>query len=186
MKIFQSRKHWRAASFVAALLAQFVVVSAVSAAKIGGMAPNFTLKSATGKNLRLSEYRGQVVMLNFWSARCRRCRQQMPVLDQLYRRYRSVGFELLGVNIDAKIAKAKDTARKLKVVYPILFDSEKTVSHLYDVNAIPTTVMIDRDGRLRYVYRGHVSRLEKKYQKQIRGLLKEYVGDRRVLNEDFY
>ncbi|MFQ6023611.1 MAG: TlpA family protein disulfide reductase [Acidiferrobacterales bacterium] len=173
MKVFRARQPWHNVPLVVALLVVFVAISAEGATKIGGMAPNFTLKSMSGKNLRLSEYRGEVVMINFWATWCGPCRQEMPILDQLYKRYRDVGFALLGVNIDGKAVKARHMVKRLKVTYPILFDSEKSVSQLYDVNAMPTTVMIDRDGRLRYVHRGYLSGYEDKYRQQIRELLKE-------------
>jgi peroxiredoxin len=144
-----------------------------AAAKIGDMAPNFTLKADTGKNLRLSEYRGEVVMINFWATWCGPCRQEMPVLNELYQRYRPVGFTLLGVNIDDQAANASRMARRLGVRYPIVFDAQKTVSRLYDINSMPTTVMVDRDGKVRYLHRGYLPGFEKKYQEQIRGLLKE-------------
>lgn len=148
-------------------------LSTASAARVGDWAPNFTLKSATGANLRLSEFRGEVVMINFWATWCGPCRQEMPVLEKLYSRYHDVGFELLGVSLDGNSAKARKMAKQLKVNYPILFDLEKQVSELYGVDAMPTTVMVDRDGRVRDVYRGYLPGHEDKYQTKIRGLLKE-------------
>ena len=148
-------------------------MSTASAAKVGDLAPNFTLKSATGANLRLSEFRGEVVMINFWATWCGPCRQEMPVLQELYSRYHDVGFELLGISIDGNNANAKNMAKRLKVKYPILFDSEKNVSELYDVDAMPTTVMVDRDGRVRHIFRGYLPGHEGKYRAKIRGLLKE-------------
>ena len=148
-------------------------MSTASAAKVGDLAPNFTLKTATGSNLRLSELRGEVVMINFWATWCGPCRQEMPLLQKLYSRYHDVGFELLGINIDGKSAEAKSMAKRLKVNYPILFDSAKNVSKLYDVDAMPTTVMVDRDGRVRHIYRGYLPGHEDKYGTNIRGLLKE-------------
>lgn len=148
-------------------------MSTASAAKVGDLAPNFTLKSAVGANLRLSEFRGEVVMINFWATWCPPCRQEMPELEKLYSRYRGVGFKLLGVNIDGQSTKATNMVKRLKVNYPILFDSDKNVSELYDVDAMPTTVMVDRDGRVRHIYRGYLPGHEDKYQVKIRGLLKE-------------
>lgn len=148
-------------------------ISTASAAKVGDLAPNFTLKSTTGSNLRLSEFRGEVVMINFWATWCPPCRQEMPELEKLYSRYRDVGFKLLGVSIDEKSTKAQNMAQRLKVNYPILFDSEKHVSELYDVDAMPTTVVVDRDGKVRHIYRGYLPGHEDKYRVNIRGLLKE-------------
>lgn len=137
----------------------------------GSSAPDFTLKSDAGANLKLSELRGEVVMINFWATWCAPCREEMPLLNQLYEQYRKVGFTLLAVNIDDDPAKARAMARKLGVNFPVLFDTDKRVSKLYDVAAMPSTLLIDRDGRVRYVHRGYVAGVEKKYQSQIRELL---------------
>ncbi|MFQ5936520.1 MAG: TlpA family protein disulfide reductase [Acidiferrobacterales bacterium] len=163
----------RAVVLAVALLVQLGLMATAEGAQTGQMAPNFALKSVKGKNLRLSEFRGEVVMINFWATWCGPCRQEMPVLDELYRRYHPIGFALLGVNIDDHTGRASKMARRLGVSYPILFDAQKAVSRLYDVNAMPTTVMLDRDGRVRYVHRGYLPGFEKRYQAQIRELLKE-------------
>ena len=83
-----------------AVLAILMGASLASSGLTGQTAPDFVLKSATGENLRLSEYRGDVVMINFWATWCGPCRQEMPLLDELYGRYQRVGFNLLGVNIE--------------------------------------------------------------------------------------
>ena len=163
------RYSWRSAVALV-LLAASAIASAASPV-IGGPAPDFTLKSDSGRNLKLSELRGQVVMLNFWATWCAPCREEMPLLNQLYEQYRKVGFTLLAVNIDDEPAKARAMARKLGVSFPVLFDTDKRVSRLYDVAAMPSTLLIDRDGKLRYVHRGYVAGVEKKYQSQIRELL---------------
>lgn len=152
------------------LLAASVIASAAPPA-LGTPAPDFTLKSDSGRNLKLSELRGQVVMVNFWATWCAPCREEMPLLNQLYEQYRKAGFTLLAVNIDDDPAKARAMARKLGVSFPVLFDTDKRVSRLYDVAAMPSTLLIDRDGKLRYLHRGYVAGVEKKYQSQIRELL---------------
>jgi peroxiredoxin len=139
----------------------------------GQPAPDFTLSSDTGENLRLSEFRGQVIMLNFWATWCGPCRQEMPMLDKLYQQYSRNGFVLLGVNIDDNVANAVDMAKKIGISFPVLFDTDKRVSRRYDVDAMPSTLFIDRDGRLRHVHRGYKPGYEKRYQAQIRELLKE-------------
>ena len=139
----------------------------------GQAAPGFTLKSLGGKNLSLREYRGQVVMINFWATWCGPCRQEMPALNALYEKYRSAGFMLFGVNVDAESASAAQMAGKLKVSYPILFDTDKKASELYRVNTMPMTVLVDRDGKIRYVQPGYRAGYEDKYQAQIREMLEE-------------
>ena len=89
----------------------FAASSLASSGLAGQPAPDFVLKSSTGENLRLSEYRGDVVMINFWATWCGPCRQEMPLLDELYSRYQRVGFNLLGVNIDDDSSRAMTPSR---------------------------------------------------------------------------
>lgn len=140
---------------------------------IGQGAPDFALPTADGHNLRLSEYRGKVVMVNFWATWCGPCRQEMPLLDDIHQRYQAAGFELLGVNIDSDSAKATDMARALGVSFPVLLDSKRQVAELYRVNSMPLTVIVDRRGNLRYVHEGFQDGAIEAYLDQIRGLLKE-------------
>ena len=146
---------------------------AAYAAAPAGNAPDFTLKSDSGQNLRLQEQRGRVVLINFWATWCGPCRVEMPHLNRLYDKYRSAGFQLLGVNIDEDPAKAQALATKLGLQFPVLFDADKRVSKLYDLTTMPSTVLVDRDGRVRYVHRGYRDGFESTYEQQIRALLKE-------------
>ncbi|MDQ6685951.1 MAG: TlpA family protein disulfide reductase [Pseudomonadota bacterium] len=157
-------------------LAAFALVVATGLAPAAiapsSSAPDFTLHAMSGSNLRLSEQRGRVVMVNFWATWCGPCRQEMPQLSRLYDRYRASGFVLLGVNVDDDAGKAAEVATKLGVSFPVLLDTDKRVSKLYDLSTMPSTVLIDRDGKVRYVHRGYLSGYEDTYEKQIRELLK--------------
>lgn len=139
----------------------------------GQSAPNFTLKAGDGDNKRLSEYRGQVVMLNFWATWCAPCRQEMPHLNELFQTYESMGFVILGVNLDEQKRRAISLSDELGVAYPNVFDSNKQVSRLYQIDAMPTTVLIDRDGRIRHVHKGYRPDYIGTYQGQVRALLRE-------------
>jgi len=97
------------------LVTVFAATSLASSGLEGQVAPDFALKSSTGENLRLSEYRGNVVMINFWATWCGPCRQEMPLLDELYTRYERVGFSLLGVNIDDDSRRAMQMIEDLTV-----------------------------------------------------------------------
>jgi len=136
-------------------------------------APDFTLRGADGRNVRLDELRGQVVLVNFWATWCGPCREEMPRLETLYEKYGKSGFVLLGVNVDDDPAAAVAAAAKLKVSFPVLLDTDKSVSKLYKLNSMPTTVVIDRDGKMRFLHRGYRAGTESDYEQQIRGLLKE-------------
>ena len=135
-------------------------------------APDFTLRTVNGPNLRLKEQRGQVVMVNFWATWCGPCRQEMPHLNRLYDKYRKSGFVLLGVNVDDDPQSAIDLANKLGIKFPVLLDTDKAVSRQYDLSTMPSTVLIDRDGKVRQVHQGYLSGYEDVYDKQIRELLK--------------
>ena len=158
--------------FLASLACLFVFAAQAAIAP-NAPAPDFTLKSLDGPNLRLAEQRGRVVLVNFWATWCGPCKQEMPHLNRLYDKYRASGFVLLGVNVDEDARQAAGTAAKLGVRFPVLFDAEKSVSRLYDLQSMPATVLIDRDGRVRYLHRGYRDGLEASYEQQIRELVKE-------------
>jgi len=155
------------------LLLAAAAVTASAAVQPSATAPDFTLRSVGGANLRLAEQRGQVVLVNFWATWCGPCRQEMPHLNRLYDKYRSAGFVLLGVNIDDDPRAAADLAAKLGVHFPVLLDTDKRVSRAYDMSAMPATLLIDRDGRVRHIHRGYRDGVERTYEEQVRGLLKE-------------
>ncbi len=139
----------------------------------GRAAPDFTLRTGDGRNLRLAEQRGRVVMVNFWATWCTPCRVELPHLQRLHEQYRAAGFLLLGVSVDDEPARALELATRLQLGFPILFDSDKAVSRLYDLRTMPSTMLIDRDGGLRQVHRGYREGVEALYAQQVRDLLKE-------------
>jgi len=136
-------------------------------------APDFTLKSDSGENVRLEEQRGKVVMINFWASWCAPCRKEMPLLEELHDRYEQAGFTLFGVNVEQNPEAAQKFLDDVGVTFPILFDPDSTASRAYQVSAMPTTVMVDRDGNVRYVNRGYKEGDEAKYRDQIRELIRE-------------
>lgn len=157
---------------VSILFSLLLTVSA-TAGNLQGKAPDFTLKSNTGKNLKLSEFRGQVVMLNFWASWCGPCRQEMPLLDQIQKRYSGLGFTILGVNVEEDSNQAKAMLREVPVTFPILFDTNNKASKLYNVSAMPSTILIDRDGNLRYLHKGYKPGDEAQYKKWVKQLVRE-------------
>lgn len=169
--------HWRqirlpATAGTALLVLALMAFGAQAALPAGKTAPDFTLKSLTGKNLKLSDYRGQVVLINFWASWCGPCRQEMPRLNKLYQDFRRAGFVILGVNVDDKRATARRFAQQLSVSFPVVHDSRKQVSQRYGLDAMPYTVIVDRDGKVAQVHRGYRSGVEKQYRDVIHKLLR--------------
>jgi peroxiredoxin len=136
-------------------------------------APDFTLRSAEGRNVRLAEQRGQVVLVNFWASWCGPCKVEMPHLNRLHEKYRASGFTTLAINIDDDPRHGAATALRWGVRVPVLLDADKTVTRMYDLGAMPSTVLIDRDGKVRFLHRGYREGMEDLYEKQIRELVKE-------------
>jgi len=134
---------------------------------------DFTLASNKGDNLRLAEQRGEVIMLNFWASWCGPCRKEMPLLDELHARYEAAGFQVWGVNVDSERADAEKMLGKIPVDFPILFDSAGDVSKKYGIDAMPSSVFIDRDGNVRHIHRGYRDGDEAAYKKIIKELIRE-------------
>jgi peroxiredoxin len=141
----------------------------------GRPAPDFALRSLDGENRRLSELRGEVVLINFWATWCGPCRQEMPLLDEIYRQYKPLGFTVWGVNIDGggDGGRGADMARNLGLSFPVLFDDAKAVSKLYDIDTMPMTLLVGRDGTVRFVHQGYKPGYEQSYLDQVRQLLKD-------------
>lgn len=137
------------------------------------LADDFTLKSNSGENFRLSEHRGEVILVNFWASWCGPCRQEMPELDKLHKKYQKLGFTVLGVNVEPDSSPANALLSHNPVSFPILYDSENSASKAYAVKGMPTTVIIDRDGNKRFLHESYKPGFEKTYEKQIKQLLRE-------------
>ena len=161
------------ARLLAVLLMLWSAAAHAALPKVGATAPDFAAKSNSGRNVRLSELRGQVVLVNFWATWCSPCRQELPLLNKIYTQYRSAGFMLLAVNVDDNRKDAEAMLKRLELRFPTLFDGNKNVAKLYGVDTMPATLVIDRDGRVRFVHRGYYDGYERKYEQQVRELLKE-------------
>jgi peroxiredoxin len=160
--------------FVRRYLALAVLLFASGTAlPVDGPAPDFSLPDQSGSAVSLSEFDGQVVLINFWASWCGPCREEMPLLVELHQRYESLGFTMLGINVEEDSAAADSFLRSVPVSFPILYDRKNSVSKLYDVIAMPSTVLIGRDGRVRYIHHGYEPGYENDYQDQIRELIRE-------------
>lgn len=136
-------------------------------------APDFNLPGKSGAPIELSKYKGSVVMLNFWASWCGPCRTEMPLMDQIYKKYAKAGFVLLGVNVDTDSTDAQKFLSQVPVSFPIAYDRENKVSKMYGVSEMPSTFFIDRKGRLRELHRGYNPGDENGYLKEIRSLISE-------------
>ena len=159
------------------LLAAGLILSAAMAAAaptvVGKDAPDFVLKGIDGKNLRLSEFRGQVVLVNFWARWENDSRQQMPALDRINKTYQRAGLVILGVSVDEDLGRAREFAKSMSVSYPLLFDTGSEIGNDYLLEKLPVTILVDRAGVVRYSSVGFKHGDEHAYLEQIRELLRE-------------
>lgn len=132
---------------------------------------NITVKDIAGKSVRLSDYKGQVVLLNFWATWCRPCRVEIPALTALYRDYKDRGFVVLGVSVDSEVQLVKPFARVMKMNYPVLIGAghDEFSDAFGPFIGFPTTVLVGRDGKLCVRHVGIASRSE--LERQIGALL---------------
>ena len=112
-------------------------------------APDFTLTDLEGRPAQLREFRGKLVLLNFWATWCAPCLQEMPSMERLYQTFKQTDFVLLAVSMDRQgVEVARSFVEHLKLTFPVLLDRTSEVGHQYGVRGLPTTYLIDPDGRL--------------------------------------
>jgi peroxiredoxin len=140
---------------------------------VGKDAPDFVLRGLDGRNLRLSEFRGQVVLVNFWTRSDGDSRQQMPALDRINITYQRAGLVVLGVSVNDDLRRSKEFAAAMGVSYPILFDTGSQIGKDYFLQKMPMTILVDRAGVVRYAAVGFRRGDERVYLDQIRELLRE-------------
>lgn len=146
----------------------------VPAPKEGDQALSFTLKDIDGRKVSLSDFKGKVVMLEFWATWCTPCKASAPFLEALHQRYKDQGFVLLGISLDREDAleKVKAFVDVYGLHYPNLMDSSKKVGRLYRIRGIPSLFLIDRDHKIVMKHTGAMSgRFNRKLSAQIEKLL---------------
>jgi len=136
-------------------------------------APDFALRAYAGPNARLSEHIGQVVVVSFWGVGCEACRAQLEALEQDFSRYRAQGLRIYGIEVADDQLQARRYAGGLHVTFPLLLDPAKAVARLYDVDTLPMTVLIDRDGKIRRVVRDFNETSRRACEDELRTLLAE-------------
>jgi peroxiredoxin len=123
---------------------------------VGTPAPDFTLSNLEGKEVKLSQFKGKVVLLNFWSSWCIPCRSEMPTIELLHREYKDKGLIVLGID-DEESQKQAAFLQKFGFSFTSLVESKRQASNLYSIGGIPTTVLIDQQGKIKAYDQGTAS-----------------------------
>ena len=158
--------------FSVALLAQLVHV-ALARDLAGIDAPDFVLKSVAGRNIRLSEYRSEVVALAFWASWCGDCREGLPALERLQQSLAADGLRVVAVNFDAQADRVRESAGGARVSFPMLLDPAGEVGRLYAADHLPFIVLVDRGGKIRQTFQGNRAATDPALTAKIRSLLAE-------------
>jgi len=116
----------------------------------GGPTPGLELRELDGRGHRLADYRGKVVLVNFWATWCAPCRDEMPSIQRLKEKLAGRPFEVLAVNLDEPEARVRKFLSQMKVDFTVLLDPEKKVARAWEARILPASFVIGPDGRIRY------------------------------------
>lgn len=129
----------------------------VEVLKVGSEAPDFELVDLNGKTHRLSDYKGQGVVLNFWGTWCEPCKKEMPALDKMYNVYKDKGVQILAVNIAQSDFEVKNFVKNYDLSFPVVIDKTKSVMDAYNINPLPTTYLINPEGKVEKIITGEMT-----------------------------
>jgi len=151
-----SRRHMSFGKILVLMMVVFLLgaCSGVSAIEIGEDAPEITLRDMDGKSVNLSDFKGKVIILDFFATWCPPCRQEIPDFIELQRTYNDKGFTMVAVSL-VSLEEAKDFARKVGINYPVLIDDGKASATYGPVRSIPTTYVIGKDFKIAKIYIGY-------------------------------
>jgi peroxiredoxin len=126
-----------------------------TAPQIGKLAPVFELTDVNGKKVSLADFKGKVILINFWATWCGPCKAEMPSLNKLFLAFKSDGFVVLSISVDSSEKPVQAILKEQSIAFPVLMDKEQDVYFdLYGVLGLPTSFLIDRDGIIRDKIRG--------------------------------
>jgi thiol-disulfide isomerase/thioredoxin len=130
------------------LIAAAVAAASLLAAPMAKL--NFSFKDITGKKVSLSDFKGKVILLDFWATWCVPCKQEIPGFIELQKKYGDRGLQIVGLSVDDSLNMAKQYATQMKMNYPILLaEGKEDILKAYDpIPSIPVSIIIDRDGRI--------------------------------------
>lgn len=125
--------------------------------QVGDTAPDFALVDMNGKTHQLTEYKGQGVFLNFWGTWCKPCEREFPIIDKYYQEYQDEGIQVLAVNIAESDFAVNNFVERKGLTFPVLIDKSKSVMSAYNINPLPTTVLINPEGKIEKIITGEMT-----------------------------
>jgi cytochrome c biogenesis protein CcmG, thiol:disulfide interchange protein DsbE len=139
----------------------------------GTVAPEIALKDLSGKPVKLAELKGKVVLVDFWASWCAPCREELPVLDALYKKYKDKGLVIIGVGLDRDADKLTKFLRGVSLSFPVVHDPAGAVANKYEPPKMPSSYVIDKRGLIRHVHAGFKASDKALLEKELSALLAE-------------
>lgn len=124
---------------------------------VGDQAPDFQLVDMDGNVQRLSDYEGQGVFLNFWGTWCKPCAKEMPYIDKNYQVFKDQGVQTIAVNIAESDFKVNSYTKQYGMTFPVVIDRQKNVMEKYNIGPLPTTFLVDPDGKIIRIIQGEMT-----------------------------
>ncbi len=143
------------------------------ASQVGTTAPECNLPDLKGNLVTLQQLKGKVVFLDFWAPWCDQCREELPALDALFRKYKNDGLVMIGVDIDSSEKLVAEFLQKTPVAFTVLMDKKGAMRRAYRFRSMPTAFIIGKDGVIRYVHMGFGPEFLPAFEKEITELLKQ-------------
>jgi thiol-disulfide isomerase/thioredoxin len=157
----------------AILVVLAVVAAAQCLAAMPTSAPDLVLQGPAGTPVRLSDYRGKVLLVDFWASWCVPCKTSFPALDAIYREYQPKGLEVLAVNLDEQRRSADAFLAEHPHRVTVLFDPKGVAPEAFGVKGMPTSFLIDKAGTIRFTHTGYSGNVDVSYRREIAQLLGE-------------
>jgi len=160
-------------SLLSGLALVMAVASTASALAPGDAPPTIDMPDQAGKKVDLNALKGKVVLIDFWASWCGPCKQEMPVLEELHKKYAKQGLVIIGVNIDNNPKKMNNFLRGAPATFRIVHDRKLVIAVKYAPKTMPSSYFIGRDGKVRYVHEGFKKKDAADLEERIKALLAE-------------
>ena len=170
----ETQMHLRRIISIAFTLGAMAVAMPSMTASMSKLTPDVAVRSADGGSVRLADYKGKVVLIDFWASWCPPCKTSFPALDAIYREYQEKGLEVLAVNVDERRHDADTFLDAHPHRLTVLFDPKGVAPAAFGVKGMPSSFLVDRAGNIRYTHMGYSGNVDDSYRREIAQLLSEH------------